>query len=218
MNLHAEPDVAERAIRLGFQGWLAGVVRQPAVHARMVNTLSMLEHVGSVKIARTQAGPAISEQKLRHLAEETRHAQVLKRIVRALEADVAANYADARLLAGPAARGYFARRDAGVRQWVRAHLAGGDANHEAAYLLVTLLVETRAEWLYPVYQEALGDAGLRYSVRAIIGEEDRHLAEMHEGLAVVGLAEHPALAELFRLEQGLFARLANAMFHAAPIA
>ena len=114
-----EISLRELSLRERFGGWLAGVVRQPGVHARFVNTLSLLEHIGSVKIARTQSGESITEEILQHLAEETRHAQVLKRIARAIDFEVAADYTDPRLLVGAAARGYFARLDVGVRGFVR---------------------------------------------------------------------------------------------------
>ena len=189
---------------------MEGLPSRPAEHARFVNTLSMLEHIGSVKIARTQAGPAITEQVLQHLAEETRHAQVLKRIVRSIHRPSSLDYHDSRLLAGSTARGYFARLDAGVRSFVRRELPA-DRQARAAYNLVTWLVELRASWLYPAYQSVLKNAGLRLSVRSIIGEEERHLAEIVEGLREIGIEDHPGLGELLEHEEKLFGRLAREM-------
>ena len=48
----------------------------------------------------------------------------------------------------------------------------------AAYLLVTYAIEVRADELYPVYQEALENAGSKVNVRSIILEEEGHLEEM----------------------------------------
>lgn len=191
---------------------MAELPSRPAGHARFVNTLSLLEHIGSVKIARTQAGAAITEQVLQHLAEETRHAQVLKRIVRTIDPPSSLDYHDTRLLAGSTARGYFARLDAGVRAFVRRELPE-ERRAQAAYNLVTWLVELRASWLYPAYQRVLENVGLRISVRSIIGEEERHLAEIVEGLREIGIENHPGLGELLEHEEQLFARLAGEMMN-----
>jgi hypothetical protein len=48
----------------------------------------------------------------------------------------------------------------------------------AAYLLVTYAIEVRADELYPVYQQALDDAGSKVNVKSIILEEEGHLEEM----------------------------------------
>ena len=58
---------------------LAGFVADSSLHARFMNTLAMLEHMGSQKIMATQAGPDIDLPTLKHLAEETRHAFFFKR-------------------------------------------------------------------------------------------------------------------------------------------
>jgi hypothetical protein len=206
-SLPSAIDEPELRLRDTFERWLAGVVGRPDVHVRFVNTLSMLEHIGSAKIARTQSGKSITAEILQHLAEETRHAQVLKRIACAIDPDLPLDYADHRLLAGAAARGYFARLDVGVRSFVRRELPPA-LHAPAAYALVTWLVELRAAWLYPLYQDALRARGLPYSVRSIIGEEERHLAEIEEGMARIGIGEHPGLAGLVAFEGELFGRLA----------
>jgi len=206
----------EIELRPAFERWMERVVRHPDRHLRLVNTLSMLEHIGSAKIARTQSGSAIDAETLQHLAEETRHAQVLKKIAHGIDPDAAPDYADEWLLAGPTARGYFARLDVGVRSFVREFLAE-EIRHRAAYLLVTWLVELRAAWLYPAYQSALKGADLRFSVRAIIGEEERHLEEITEGMERLGIADHPELLGLLRHESALFARLATEVMAVAPV-
>src|SRR5690606_38165197 len=49
---------------------LARIVPDAALHARLLNTLSLLEHLGSRKIIATQQSPAIDQPTLRHVAEE----------------------------------------------------------------------------------------------------------------------------------------------------
>src|SRR5690606_39796684 len=49
---------------------LARIVPDAPLHARLLNTLSMLEHLGSHKIMATQHSPVIDQPTLRHVAEE----------------------------------------------------------------------------------------------------------------------------------------------------
>src|SRR5580704_9739678 len=59
---------------------LTRIVGDRAAHARFLNTLSMMEHMGSYKIMATQKGPMIDQATLKHSAEETRHAFFFKRL------------------------------------------------------------------------------------------------------------------------------------------
>ena len=58
---------------------LDSVVAEPQRHARMINTLSLLEHMGSHKIMATQHSAAIDQPTLKHVAEEAHHAYFMKR-------------------------------------------------------------------------------------------------------------------------------------------
>ena len=207
------PSSRELDLRGAFEAWLDRIVRNDSTHARFANTLSLLEHIGSVKIARTQSRPQIDADILQHLAEEARHADLLKRLVGRIGGDALPDYTDEHLLAGPAARGYFARLDATVRRFVRTHCGAATAD-AAAYNLVTWLVERRAMWLYPVYQDALEQSGSRLSVRSIIGEETRHLEDVMSALERIGLADATLVEPLVRDEELLFARLASELFAA----
>jgi hypothetical protein len=205
-----EPSPRESATRERFERLVDTIVADDGLHARFANTLSLLEHIGSVKIARTQSGPAIDADALQHLAEEARHADVLKRIVGRLAGESLATYGDEELLAGVSARGYFARLDALVRAFCRERLEP-DVRHAAAYALVTWLVERRAMWLYPLYQDTLERHAARASVRSIIGEETRHLEDVVAALERIGLGDAADVVEIVRQEESLFARLAGAM-------
>lgn len=205
-----QPDAVERDLRARFEEWLDNLCVDPVRHGRFANTLSMLEHIGSVKIARTQTGRTVTGQVLQHLSEEARHADLLKRLAGKISDDAGDDYRDDRLIAGAAARGYFARLDARVRRFVQEELPEG-IRKPAAYGLVTWLVECRAMWLYPAWQRALGKRKLPFSVRSIIGEETRHLREIAESIEELGIADHPGVAELSRFEYSQFQRLATEM-------
>src|SRR5688572_23281051 len=84
------------------------VVVEPQRHARMINTLSLLEHMGSHKIMATQNGAGIDQATLKHVAEEAHHAFFMKRQAEKT-AQRALEYAAADLLAPPSARMYFQR-------------------------------------------------------------------------------------------------------------
>jgi len=204
------PGPNERQTRQRLEEWFPQLVREPGLHARFVNTLSMLEHIGSVKIARTRSGMGITTDVLEHLAEETRHAFYLKRLAKKIDAEVDESYGESWLLEGAAARGYFARLDVAARRFAREHLSA-DEQADAPYLLVSWLVERRAMWLYPAYQEALLDLGRGYSVRTIVNDEADHLAEMVAGLEERNLTRHPALPDLVAEEESLFAKFSRKM-------
>lgn len=204
------PGEAELQTRHRFEEWLPTLVAHNELHARFVHTLSMLEHIGSAKIARTQSGVGITTDVLEHLAEETRHAHYLKQLAKKINGNVSQDYNDTWLLAGPSARIYFSKLDVITRHFARTYLPV-ESRDAAAYLLVSWLVERRAMWLYPAYHEVLQTLGRGFSVRTIINDEAGHLAEMTEGLARFALTEHPALPTLIRGEEELFQRLVDAM-------
>ena len=58
---------------------LARIVADAPRHARLANTLSMLEHFGSHKIMTTQHAADIDQPTLKHVAEEAGHAYFMKR-------------------------------------------------------------------------------------------------------------------------------------------
>lgn len=209
--LELEPSELELETRRRFEQWLESVAQCEQLHARFANTLSLLEHIGSVKIARTQSGAAITAEVLQHLAEESRHADVLKRMVAKITVEDLDSYADDALLAGIEARGYFARLDAAVRAFARGSVAP-EVRHAASYNLVTWLVERRAMWLYPAWQRLFERHRSPLSVRSIIGEETRHLEDVVAALGQIGLDDPMTLDPIVRQEELLFARLATSMF------
>lgn len=163
-------------------------------HARFLNTLSLMEHIGSRKILLTQGGVG-AEDTLRHLAEETRHAHFFRRAAERL-AGRALGYSEADLAAPASARLYFGRLDAGISRETGAG--------RLAYLYVTWAVETRAAWLYGLYEEVLHEAKHPLTLRSVIAEEDAHLAAMEEQLKRDDLRYADRAETFARLERRLF--------------
>ena len=150
-------------------GWFCA---RPAAHARFLNTLSLMEHIGSRKIMASQSERALGGDTLRHLAEETRHAYFFKRSAERL-AHRPLGYGTSETIAGAAARGYMERLDAEIL-----HEINHAAESPLPYLYMSLIVELRAVWFYRLYQETLVEHGLTLSLRSVLAEEELHLDAM----------------------------------------
>src|SRR5262245_37729967 len=107
---------------------LDSIVAEPARHARMANTLSLLEHLGSHKIMATQHSAAIDQATLKHVAEEAHHAFFMKRQAEKT-AERSLEYVADDLLAPASARMYFQRLEGAT-----VHALGAKRSSRAAYL------------------------------------------------------------------------------------
>ena len=124
----------------GVRAHLAGFAADAVLHARFLNMLSLLEHVGSRKIMTCRAMRAPGLELLKHLTEESRHAFFFKRAAEAL-AGRALDYGPADTIAPAGAKFYMERLDAEITGTL------GDAATELPYLYMSLIVELRATWL-----------------------------------------------------------------------
>lgn len=176
--------------------FLHTIVRQPDVHARFMNMLSMLEHMGSRKIMVSQMNDHrnMTEDMLKHLAEEARHAYFFKRQAERMAKKSLDGYTDENTFCRVPAAMYFGRLDAGLAKQVPA---------QDAYPWTSLIIELRACWLYAMYHEVLQEAGVSVSLKSLLAEEDMHLAEMFE---MCGDNE-PRLRALSAYETDLFGKL-----------
>jgi hypothetical protein len=184
---------------------LSGIVRDRPHHARFLNTLAMLEHMGSAKIMATQQGPGIDQPTLKHLAEESRHAFFFKRQAER-EAGRALSGGAEELLAAPAARRYFQRLEAEIMRSLPA-----SAGRNTPYLMMSMMVEFRAVWGYRIYQSVLDRAGHALSLKSLLAEETGHLTDMAARLAEIGQFDRARIATLWQVEQDLYRRLLAAL-------
>ncbi len=184
---------------------LERIVRVPHVHARWLNTLSLLEHMGSRKIIKALDSNQLDETILRHIAEEARHAHIFKRLsLRVLEG-VCATYQPEYLFCGDAAKVYFQSLDRLVADYLDRTL--GEHNVELNYLCVTTLVELRAIDLYEIYEDVLKRHSSALSLRAVLAEEDRHLEDMRVAFGQRGLDWSAHQEALLPIEHALFVDL-----------
>lgn len=183
-------------------GWFC---RHPAIHVRFLNTLSLMEHVGSRKIMASQTKHGLSGDTLRHLAEETRHAFFFKHAAEKI-ARRPLGYDAAETIAGPAARFYMGRLDAGIARDFAA-----TPPSPLPYLYMSLIVELRAVWFYRLYQQTLAEHESALSLRSVLAEEELHLRAMLAHLTEADSACATRVTRFRSLEQQRFGVLWDAV-------
>ncbi|MEX8547976.1 MAG: hypothetical protein V5804_10285 [Mucilaginibacter sp.] len=158
---------------------LPAIVANPQLHAKWLNTLSLMENTGARKISASEDSETVTYIILKHAAEEHRHAFYLKKQLEKLGENLCPTYATAYLLAPRDSKFYLNRLDLDVSRYLKTKLQlTGKELRFAAYLLVTYAIEVRADELYPIYQDALSEAESKVNVKSIILEEEGHLEEM----------------------------------------
>jgi len=180
------------------------LVADPKRHARMINTLSLLEHMGSHKIMATQHSASIDQATLKHVAEEAHHAFFMKRQAEKT-AERALEYVADDLLAPSSARMYFQRLEGATLRAL-----GETRSARAAYLYMSMIVEFRALWFYGLYEQALKRARHALSLKRILGEEQAHLGDMAERLEAGRDLDDTRAAEVLAAERKLYTRLLGA--------
>jgi hypothetical protein len=184
---------------------LARIVADAPRHARLANTLSMLEHIGSHKIMTTQHTADIEQATLKHVAEEAGHAYFMKRQAEKT-AQRPLEYVDEDLLAPAAARMYFQRLEAALLRTLAKQRSA-----RAVYLYMSMIVEFRALWFYNLYQQTLQRARHPLSLKRVLGEEQNHLGDVAERLELAGELSDARTAEFGGHEKALFGRLLAAL-------
>ena len=155
------------------------IISNNELHAKWLNTLSLMENTGARKISASEDPLTVTYIILKHAAEEHRHAFYLKKQIEKTGGPACPTYEPVCLLAPAQSRYYLNQLDIEVCRYLKSGLGlKGKELRFAAYLLVTYAIEVRADELYPVYQEALEKAGSKVNVKSIIMEEEGHLEEM----------------------------------------
>ncbi|WP_295772982.1 hypothetical protein [uncultured Mucilaginibacter sp.] len=155
------------------------IVNNDNLHARFLNTLSLMENTGARKISACEDPATVTFIILKHAAEEHRHAFYLKKQIDKIEGASLPTYSPEYLLAAAHSKRYLNQLDIDACRYLKDTLGlSGKELRFAAYLLVTYAIEVRADELYPVYQDVLTEAGSKVNVKSIILEEEGHLEEM----------------------------------------
>src|SRR6202000_90594 len=158
---------------------LPTIIADNELHARWLNTLSLMENTGARKISASEDPVTVTYIILKHAAEEHRHAFYLKKQIEKTADGLCPTYAAEYLLAPTFSKYYLNQLDVEVCRYLKKELGlAGKELRFAAYLLVTYAIEVRADELYPVYQEELDKLSSKVNVKSIILEEEGHLEEM----------------------------------------
>ncbi|MDR3679490.1 MAG: hypothetical protein P4L41_05950 [Flavipsychrobacter sp.] len=181
------------------------ITASPLIHAKWLNSLSMMENTGARKISHYEHPVHTDIIVLKHAAEEARHAYYLKKLIAKVVPNACPDYSFQYLLAPVESHHYLHRLDTQACRYLKANLGlTGRAMKHGAYLLVTYAIEVRADMLYETYQEVLTAIKSRVNVKSIIKEEEGHLAEMTRMLQ----AFHPQWESLandaVQIESALF--------------
>jgi len=200
---------------------LREILAEPEKHARWLNTLSLLEFLGSRKIARVLEKMGGEESVLRHLAEEARHALFFKGLIRRLTGGEPPDYSRENLLAPWAARRYFHGLDISAARFIKNRpslFPDKERRTALCYVLVTALIEERAGEVYRLYDALLQENGHSMSLRSLLKEEENHLSEMYRSLKLLLPREGEALLEELRgVEAKLFGRFQEKLAREASI-
>jgi hypothetical protein len=183
------------------------IIADNQLHAKWLNTLSLMENTGARKISASEDPQTVTYIILKHAAEEHRHAFYLKKQIEKTGIDTCATYAGEYLLAPAYSRYYLNQLDIDVCRYLKNELGlTGKELRFAAYLLVTYAIEVRADELYPIYQDALENAGSKVNVKSIILEEEGHLEEMINQLKSFSPDWETQAAKAVEFESSLFSK------------
>jgi hypothetical protein len=188
-----------------FKDILNTIVSDELLHAKWLNTLSMMENTGARKISASEHKSKVTLVVLKHAAEEARHAYYLKKQIAKIDAELCPDYSHEHLLSPWHSMAYLNMLDVELCRYLKKNLGleGYDLKF-GAYLLVTYAIEVRADELYPVYQEVLTTHQSRINVKSIIAEEETHLAEMQHQMKTFFSDWETEAKKAAAIESGLF--------------
>ncbi|MBY0428948.1 MAG: hypothetical protein K2Q32_06990 [Alphaproteobacteria bacterium] len=182
-----------------FRSFLTRIVQNDELHGRFLNTLSLLEHIGSRKIMLSHVQRVPNTEVLKHMAEEARHAFFFAHKAEALLKKPHQDYSDETTLAPAAAKVYFAKLDSHIE-----HTITAPNKNDACYLWVSLMIELRAHWAYGMYQAVLSQHQKTLSLKSLIAEENLHLAEMFDSVMALDSSAETTIPKLAAHEHELF--------------
>ncbi len=169
----------EELMEQKFRDAINTIVPSAQLHAKWLNSLSLMENTGARKISRYEDPIKTNIIVLKHAAEEARHAYYLKKQIEKLIPAGYPDYASEYLLAPATSSRYLYKLDIAACRYLKTKFGLKDRDlFHGAYLLVTYAIEVRADLLYGIYQEALTQHHSKVNVKSIIAEEEGHLEEM----------------------------------------
>lgn len=177
---------------------LQHIAASPALEARWLNTLSLMESVGARKICLTVCMSHPTAEVFQHFADEARHAYAFKRLSELVGGGDCSGH-----LCRDEALGYFQGLDASIVDWIGG--LTGVEGHYPNYLLVTSLIEKRAMKLYPLYLSVTKNPQVKDELKKIILEESSHKPAIDDAaLAFLKAQGFGDMKALEAIEENLF--------------
>ena len=153
--------------------FLRSLIQKKHFHARWLNTLAFLEHIGSRKIIKSQNSFVLDLELLRHIQEEASHAVFFKTLSLKIAPTLCLDFKEPNLLCGLDASNYFQSLD----HFVEEKLNELHAPQNACYLYTTWAIERRAIELYKHYNDLLKDYHFDFHLDLILKQEEQHLKD-----------------------------------------
>ena len=181
---------------------LEHVVSDRKLHARWINTFSLLESIGFRKIVKSHRASELTADVLQHAFEESRHALLLKKLAVRVGGPEFDSFDPEHLFCGESAVSYFQTLDALCAEEL------GSA--KLSYLYVTWLVEVRALEVYAAHRAIAEQGDLDCQVVAnqlarLLREEEGHLSDVEASLRRLDPEFENRGANFAKIERLLFA-------------
>lgn len=188
---------------------IATIVKDRHLHARWLNTLSLLEYIGFRKIVKSQRAETLNAGILAHAAEESGHAVRLKKLAMHVGGPDFDSYAPEHLLCGEAAQDYFQSLDHQVEAQFGERSDG--ERTKLTYLYVSWLIERRALAVYGVFKKTLAGSEIAKKLDGLLNEEVGHLRAAEAEIATHDLEHSVRAPQLVDLEAGLYETFIGAL-------
>ena len=188
--------------------FLKKVVLHASWHARWLNTLSFLEHIGSRKLLKSQNSQKITFTLLQHISEEARHALFFKSLIKKVydKPGFCSDFANEYLLTGPAAEDYFQNLDHKAQEELQRN-PDMPLQKFLNYLYTTWMIEERACFVYKIYNQILQNKKMNFNLNFVLQEEDHHLKTVIHILQTKDPSFENRKTKLFQYEAVQFSEL-----------
>jgi hypothetical protein len=136
-------------------------------HAHFLTRLAYLEKQGFKKLQRYKNKNSVTDPEfLEHINDEARHFSFLQKEASKLHFQGTIDLHT---------KNYLSK----LEVYILRHF---EKSPKLCYLLLTYVIEKRAEILYPVYEAVLQKSGSLFSVQTIIDDELKHLEDVGRGI------------------------------------
>lgn len=168
-------------------------IQSPTKHKALLFKLANLEGQGHRKLARYKKKHHITDAIfLKHLVDEARHSSFLSTLAKQLGPN---EKIDSKT------KHYLTRLEVFILRQLKLHKIS--YTKELPYVLMTYVIEKRAENFYPLYECMLKEAGNSISIQSIIDDELEHLCQMDHELEVIDLPSD-LMNDCIQFERTLF--------------